>query len=327
MLHNEKRDQQHLGNHNLHVAPAAADHSCVDLQQNAVSGGHSIDINQVCGALIDLQVRRKFVIKLETATTNTCKALAARMCGFDASADEASREKIWKRAGSIISKALAQKPQAEENQHVAESIAADLEVVRLMLLPLDARRKEIENQMAEHALSLPVAPFIKTVAGFDARGLAVIIGEAGNLSNYPDKGRPASSGPACLWRRFGLATAKGHEAKAYSTWRKMGGLSAEDWTEAGYSPRRLGQLYGVVTVPLFMCKSKNKYGEVYIARRARTMMTHPEWYIDKNGKAKISPSGEPSSAHAMEDAKRVMVKAFLEDLWKEWRRTDSAITE
>jgi hypothetical protein len=324
MLRNETRDQTPTETHHPHVAPAAADHRRLDTQPTSVGGGHSID--QICGALIDLQVRRKFVIKLETATTNTSKALAARMCGFDASADEASREKVWKRAGAIVSKALAQKAQAEENQQIATFIAIDLEVVRLMLIPLETRRKEIEDEMSRLALSLPVAPFIKTIAGFDARGLAVIVGEAGNLSNYPDKGRPSSSGPACLWRRFGLATAKGHEAKAYSTWRKEGlkGIdqkAEEFWTEAGYSPKRLGQLYGVVTVPLFMAKAKNKYGEVYLARRARTMVTHPEWYVDKNGKAKVSPNGEPSSAHASEDAKRVMVKAFLDDLWREWRRT------
>jgi hypothetical protein len=66
---------------------------------------------------------------------------------------------------------------------------------------------------------------------------------------------------------------------------------------------RLGQLFGVVTGPLFMCKAKNKYGEVYTKRRAHTAVTHPDW----------------TKGHSDMDGRRIMVKKFLSDLWSEWR--------
>lgn len=65
---------------------------------------------------------------------------------------------------------------------------------------------------------------------------------------------------------------------------------------------RRGTIAGDIGVPLFFAKSKNRYGEVYAARRAHTAIAHPDW----------------TKAHSDNDARRIMTKALVEDLWRAW---------
>jgi hypothetical protein len=253
------------------------------------------DLNDTCGALKDLQVSRKFVIKAEVRITNMVTALLARALGYNPHEKEAG-EKIWKRAQAAIKREFSGKDPSPDDAEAIQILGADIGAMRSALQPIKVRRDEIESDMIRLARLVPLGTFIEETRGFDLIGLAVIVGEAGNLSNYPNVAK--------LWRRLGYGMAKGHEAKAYSTWRLEGGLDADDWTSAGYSPKRLGQIYGVVTVPLFMSKAKNKYGEVYTRRRAHTAVTHPDW----------------TKGHSDNDARRVMTKALLADLWSAWRR-------
>jgi len=284
-------------------------------------------IEQSSKRMQELQVRRKFAIKLQIKNMNSVTALAARYCGFDPNAEDDVRKKIWKRAEAIVGRGLGDKEQKAADRVVAEEIARELDMLREIMIPIVKRRDEIETEMDTLASLLPGQHLIAATTGFNVRGLAVIVGEAGNLWNYPDKGRPAKHGPPCLWRRLGLGLGPGHEAHAYSTWAMIGGLTKEDWRAAGYSPRRLAQIIGVVTAPLMFHKNKNKYGAVYDRRRARTLFTHPEWYLDKDGNPKLNKDGEPSSEHAQKDAERVATKALISDLWSEWRRAGNSETE
>lgn len=278
-----------------------------------------MQLDDICGALKDMQVLRKFVIGTEIKLLNTVAALTARMCGYE-DHDEEGREKNWRRAQGIISRALGGKSPKDDDVEIVAVIDAELNMIRKALEPITVRRDEIEKEMCRLAKLLPVQRFIAATPGFSLIGLAVVIGEAGSLSNYAKISR--------LWRRLGYGMAPGHEKHAYSTWRKKGGLTAEDWMKAGYAPRRLGQIVGVVSVPLMMFKRKNRYGEVYDRRRARTLITHPEWYIDKNGKQKVNPkTGEPSSDHAKVDAERIAMKSFIRHLWREWRQATLAVAE
>lgn len=272
------------------------------------------EVDAACRGIVALQVKRKTVIATEVAATNTMTSFVARLCGFDVKDDEASREKTFSRAKAIIKQTLLEKPQKPEDERVVEAAERELTMIRHMLMPVKMRRKEIEEEMELLAADLPVWQHF-AVPSFKECGLAVIIGEAGNLSNYSTERK--------LWRRLGFGMAPGHEAHAYSTWRKAGGLNAEEWTRAGYSPQRLGQIYGVVTVPLIMHKSRSKYGEIYAKRRAHTQVTHPEWWVDKDGKPKLDKDGKPRSDHGKFDAGRVMTKALIADLWSAWRRSGS----
>lgn len=243
--------------------------------------------------LAELQVRRKFYIKATNKQTNAAGALVRRALGWRYD-DEESREKINGRAGRIVAAALAGKPQKAEDEAVYAALAADLAVIAASIEPLTAARHQIELEMARAVRKLPVYPWAKAVKGLGELGLAVIVGEAGDLGSYPKKGH--------LWKRLGLAP---HDGMAYSTWRMKGGLTAEDWTAAGYSPRRRAEIYAVISEPLFRTQSpiQGPYRLAYDRRRELTAATHPDW----------------TKAHSHMDGLRIMTKLLVRDLWSAWR--------
>ena len=149
--------------------------------------------------------------------------------------------------------------------------------------------------MCEIARSFPVWTRAAEVAGFAELGLAVILAEAGNdLTAYPH--------PMHLWKRLGLAPYKG---KAMSS---QSGLTKDEWITAGYNPARRGRMAGDIGAALFFAKDKNAYGAVYAARREHTALTHPDW----------------TKAHSDNDARRIMLKAFVADLWRWWQECAQA---
>jgi len=244
--------------------------------------------------LAELQVRRKFWIGNVNKQTNALKALARRALGWRHDLDEDERKKLNARAARIVSAALADKEQKPEDASICAAIAADLAVVATAIEPCTKARNEIELEMKRVVRKLPIYAWAKSVHGLGELGLAVILAEAGDLSNYPEKGH--------LWRRLGLAPFNG---KACSTWRMGGGLTAEQWSEAGYSPRRRAEIYAVISDPLFRAQSvaSGPYRAIYDARRAKTAETHADW----------------TKAHSHADALRVTTKYLIRDLWKNWK--------
>ena len=271
---------------------------------SAPPGDHST----ICAALQELQVRRKWCIGLMNKQTNASGALVRRAIGFRGDMEEADRAKITARAAKILAAALSGKEQAEDDADVAEVLSADFAVVALALAPLQKRRAEIEKEMEKLAKQLPIYAYAKAVKGFGDLALAVLVGESGDFSIYSSDDK--------LSKRLGLAP---HEGKAYSTWRKEGGLTAEDWIEAGYNPRRRAEVHACIAEPMAKHqlesaeksgteygRAKGPYGEVYIRRRERTAITHPDW----------------TKAHSRNDALLVMSHKLVSDLWKVWRRAN-----
>ncbi|MDX0262927.1 hypothetical protein GOC60_17245 [Sinorhizobium meliloti] len=245
--------------------------------------------------LAELQVRRKFYIAVVNKQTNAAKALVRRALGWRYDDEEAGREKMNARAARIVAAALAGKEQAPEDASAFGNLAFDLATVAAAIEPCKTARHIIELEMQRIARKLPVYPWAKSVRGLGERALAVVVAEAGDLSGYPTKGH--------LWKRLGLAPLDG---KAYSTWRSKGGLSAEQWTDAGYSPRRRAEIYALISEPLLRGQTpvSGPYRAIYDRRRQRTAESHPDW----------------TDAHSHMDALRVMTKYLIRDLWSEWRR-------
>lgn len=273
-------------------------------------------LDKTCDALMELQVRRKFFIGLSNKQTNAAKALVRRALSWQWDDDEQNRDAVNKRAESIVDRALSEKDQKDSDLPIIAAIGGDLAKVRECLLPGQKARKEIEKEMVKLVKTLPAHEWQKTIFGFGDLALAVVIGEAGNLSNYdhPDK----------LKKRLGLAP---HQGKAFSTWRREGGLSADEWSEAGYSPRRLGQVFSVLE-PMFRQQAEwaekeqkdgtirpmrpaGHYGLIYYSRRERTATTHSDW----------------TPKHSHNDGLRVMFQAVITDLWSEWRRAMPMLPE
>lgn len=252
--------------------------------------------------LAELQVRRKAYIGAVNKQTNAVRALVRRALGWRYDGEEGDRKKVNDRAARIVTAALNGKNQKAEDAAVFGALAADLAVFAATIEPMRKARHEVELEMKRQARKLPVFPWAKEVKGLGELGLAVIVAEAGDLAKYPKKGH--------LWKRLGLAV---HEGKAYSTWRSKGGLTAEQWTAAGYSPRRRAEVYAVISEPLFRAQSvaAGPYRGIYDRRRETTATAHEDW----------------TKAHSHMDGLRVMTKYMVRDLWVAWRRAQGLVPQ
>lgn len=275
------------------MVPSAAPNAGAGHPHGADKAGCALPVSAALDQLAELQVRRKFWIGNVNKQTNAVKALVRRALGWRYDEEEAGREKVNARAARIVAAALAGKDQKPEDQAVFGALAADLAAVSRAIEPCQKARHEIELEMKRIVRKLPVFAWAKDVKGLGELGLAVILAEAGDLSRYPKKGH--------LWKRLGLAP---FEGQAYSTWRMKGGLTAEDWTAAGYSPRRRAEIYAVVSEPMFRAQTvaAGPYRAAYDRRRLLTAETHPDW----------------TKAHSHMDALRIMTKAMLRDLRHAW---------
>ena len=175
--------------------------------------------------------------------------------------------------------------------------------------PADEKRAAAEKAMEKAAKDLPVFPFVESIRGAGALGLATIIAETGDLSNY--------AYPAKVWKRLGYAPYDGH---AGSTWKREKwrprALTKDEWITNPFSGERYALMAQIATWLvnsqwIGAAKSKSgegepngPYGAIYATRRARTKETHPDW----------------TDGHRRNDALRVTMKKFLLDLWSEWDR-------
>jgi hypothetical protein len=262
---------------------------------------------EIVKTLIDLQVKRKFAIKLANKLVSSTRALARRYSGFLWDASEEAREKINARAARLVAKALADEAPDAEDEAIVETMSAELTLLAICLKPLTMRRQNVEGEMCKLVRQLAVYPWTKNVKGLGEIGLAVIVGEAGDLGKYPNVRH--------LWRRLGLAP---YEGRAMSNWHGNE-LSSEEWIECGYSRRRRAEIFSCVEESLAKWQlgsakkagtdfsvAKGPYGELYVRRRTHCLKTHPDW----------------SRGHLHADAMRIMVKQVIKDLWREWCRVE-----
>jgi hypothetical protein len=172
----------------------------------------------------------------------------------------------------------------------------------MVVLPV-GHQSNAEEQMTALARQLPVYPWVKSVRGAAALGLATIVAEAGGpLDPFAN--------PAKLWSRLGFAPYSGH---AGSTWKRgqPRALTKAEWIAHPFSGERYAMIIQIglwLRNKQWIGKKKTAsgqgepnrpYGAIYAARRAHTAVTHPDW----------------SDGHADRDALRVMTKAYLLDLW------------
>lgn len=250
-----------------------------------------------------LQAQRRTAIVIQSKIWRTIEAyVRVNVIGFSTFDDADARAKACKEAEKIIKAAK----EGEGEHDVVSLIVTSTEAAK----PFDAMRLAAEKEMRKIARKSPLWQWAEGIRGLGDLGLAVILAEAGDPGKYSTVSK--------LWKRLGLAPiVKGDKTQAASSWRMKGGLNAEDWTNAGYNPKRRAEIYSCIDEPLFRQQSGNAdretgevtkeagpYRLVYDARRARTAETHPEW----------------SKAQSHRDALRVMTKQLISDLWSEWRR-------
>jgi hypothetical protein len=217
--------------------------------------------------------------------------------------DEKEKKKFAEEVARII--------KAARNGEGHERIVKLVQTTDRSREPFDLIRKENEKLMETHAKSLPAAAWVASVHGAGLLGFATIVGEGGDLSRYPNVAK--------LWKRLGFAPFDG---LAGSTWKRESwrprALSKEEWIHNPFSAERYASMHqiaiwlvnsqwiGAKKSETGEGKPNGPYGEIYAARRAHTAAEHPDW----------------TKQHSRMDGLRVAMKAFLRDLFNEWRRCE-----
>lgn len=170
-------------------------------------------------------------------------------------------------------------------------------------------------EMERLAVQLPVwQTWGEGVRAFGERSLAVIVGEAGDLSKYDTHSR--------LWKRMGLAVMDGV---------RQGGLSKtaakDDWIAHGYNKKRRSQMYVIGDC---LVKQGEFYRKVYLDRKEYERVKAEAAGLTVAPSAKIPKGNEAqyiSDGHIHKRSQRYMEKKLLRDLWNEWRKAGDRVSE
>jgi Transposase IS116/IS110/IS902 family len=254
-----------------------------------------------------LHRQRRFAMKVQQKLDRSLESfLRINATAWNPNAEDADREKANREVKDLIKRIRA----GEQHEFTTAVVTTDR-----AREPADEMREVNEKAMERAAKKLPVYPWLENIRGAGALGLATIIAETGDLSNYDT--------PAKLWKRLGYAPFDGHAGSTWKreTWRPRA-LSSEEWIENPFSGERYAlmtqiatwlvnaQWIGAAKAGNGEGKPNGHYGEIYAKRRDQTKVSHSDWTL----------------GHRRSDALRITMKAFLKDLWTEWRRV-VAITE
>lgn len=270
--------------------------------------------------LDELTVQIQALQSMRIATLRAClrlesqpKALTRSMLGWRKDLPEKERNAINREAARIVKEVkqngAAIDAEAKDGQPSRDvsSYAADvhpkakdvtrfINSCRLAQAPLVDDRKEYEKEMVAVAGELPVAGWVKGVPGMGFLGLAIIVGEAGNLSRFGN--------PAKLWKWFGMGVMEDGTAQG----RMPKGCTAAEWDKRGYNKRRRSALYTIGDSLIKYSKPDAIYRPIYLAEKARQKALHPE-VVDKNF----------TDMHLHRRAQRYMEKRLLSLLWEQWK--------
>ena len=287
---------------------AAISAASQDLKPSAASSSEpaETELDRLCGELMALQRDRCFAINQQIRSNNATLAYIRTRLGFSTFDAEERRASLVRRARTI--KAQVEAALTGERGKNGEVPALDPSlpagIVNVVRRNIEVQagwtemRAETEAQMERLAADLPVVGFVAATPGLSLKGLAVIVGEAGNLANYPTVGH--------LWKRLGLAVIDG---------RRQGGLPpglsreqrVEEWQRRGYNPRRRAQVYAFIDDIFFRCQRPGSKYRTYYERKKAEYVAREKSYPDRS-------------------ARRAMAKMLIRDLWRAWR-SSSPLTD
>ncbi|GAC1572620.1 MAG: hypothetical protein NVS3B5_01560 [Sphingomicrobium sp.] len=180
--------------------------------------------------------------------------------------------------------------------------------------PTDRYEGVATKSMEDLARQLPVWPFAASIQGLGARSLAVIVGEAGDLSNYATHSK--------LWKRMAMAPySKDGVTRSGQQWKIKGGLDKDDWIAFGYRARRRAQMF---VIEGNLIKQTDAYYRLYLARKEylRNRAVFEGKTVAPSAKIPKGADGYVSDGEINAQAKHYMGKKLLRDLWTAWRRAN-----
>lgn len=286
----------------------------------------------------EMQRQRRTLQKSRIMISNRLTANVATHAGYHASMEDDERLKRFAEAKKVIT---AVQGDTDRETETPGALTALIQAATHGIDGFFTMEKGIEKEMEKAAKKLPIAKWQAhyNQRGFGLLSLAIIIGEAGDLSNYDNPGK--------LWKRMGCAPieSKG-KLLMPSTWRSRkkhnGGLTSAEWEEAGYCPRRRSVMY-VIGESLLKgngpreATEKHKalpagpYATRYATKKAEAIARNdPDWTpacqtCKGSGKGKSGAECKKCSGRGymvMRPHLHGMLlasKRLLRELWTEWR--------
>jgi hypothetical protein len=269
------------------------------------------DLAPIIGEIRDWHRQRNYVMECRKAADLRLGAHLRTELGWKRDLPKEEGDAIRKRAADLIT--LGEKVVKGKATGIGDVDFAKYGPIIVASINSRAVWDEIEKhatkEMERLARSLPVwASFGEGTKGFGARSLAVIVGEAGDLSNYPKKGH--------LWKRMGLAVIDGVRQGGLSK-----GASADEWIEHGYNRVRRSRMFVIGDA---LVKQGEVYRQVYLQRKEVEKANAVAAGLTVCPAAKIPAKRKNefvSDGHIHHRAQRYMEKRLLKDLWQAWRAT------
>ena len=266
--------------------------------------------------LVDFQRQRQFAIVQKNRSERAIESLIASTMGFRIDATEKDRKSVFASAKAFR---LAVERGGEGHTDLGTQNRSALSALSPLILisasnrgPWVDLRSRVEKDMARLTRTLPVYDFAKSVRGFGDLGLACLVAEAGiPIGDY----RTVSG----LWKRMGLAVFDGK--------RQQKCRDKDEAERHGYSPKRRAEVWAFCSDSMFRAQWRGGdedagivagpigvYGEIYARRRLRT-----DPRIEATADLPATDRDKWTKGRCHNDARRVMSKALLRDLWRVWR--------
>jgi hypothetical protein len=262
----------------------------------------------LCAALRDLQASRVSLLRSIIRLSNAAGARVRIALGWRWDAPEAERARINKQAASIVGALRVELRMASKQCVPQKKLAAAKAIIettspRILAIarphvgattralePMEEYRQQLEAEMIRLAEQLPAAAWVNTINGAGMLGLAIVVGEAGDLSGYAT--------PSRVWKRLGLAPSQCYAGRI-------------DDKEVILKPKRRRSASYTVADALF--KTDNYYSQLYHERRE---------YEAARAAPDMVKRDEDGTLHLRRKldymARRYAEKRFLLHLWCAW---------
>jgi hypothetical protein len=305
------------------------------------SGSSPLDV--VCSEIMSWQRDRVLAITMQSRCDRGVEARIRFYLGYHPKMSDAERKRLSALARSIKITIEKDKPAPAGYEGVAQRFNLIVKCNLIARSQWDKLRLDTEKKMKALSRTLPVWAWIEGVRGVSALGLAVIVGEAGDLSDYPDDNpdletgvarkpfrhlRPEHYGPACLCKRLGMAVLDG---------RRQGNpgkdATSEDWITHGYNRKRRAQIWSMLDDVMFRqqwAADKDEDGKNPVkTKKPVAVPAHPLGPYGAHYARKKAEylAREWTPGHADKAARRYMSKMFLRDLWRQWRAAERALPQ
>lgn len=276
---------------------------------------HRDDIEETVGEIRLLHRRRCFAMTQRIAADHALRCFVEGEFGWRKSMADADKAKIKARVKAVLD--IGEKLAVGKDVEITDDYESVCQVVESALMargPMTEIEVNSSKSMVELAKTLPVYSWWQgNVFKDGAISLAVIIGEAGDLSQY--------SNPGKLWKRMGLAVIDGVRQGGLTK-----GAAAEDWIEHGYNRVRRSRMF--VIGDTLIKNPGGKYRQVYLERKAYEQAKAKEMGLIVAPSAKIPAKRKSefiSDGHIHRRSQRYMEKRLLKNVWQAWRR--QAVTD